>query len=108
VRVWVHLPDGPAKGMNVCADSFTELLQELDLPADSDYLFSTEAPTDAQPNPPSITEPELWGLAKNTHLYAFAPKPCIKFALQVRINPELTLESRCGICSQPLHTKSHQ
>jgi len=111
VRVRVFRADGPAKGEVVNCDSFAELLQELELPEDADLVFSLTAPSAEQPEPTPISEEQLWGLAKNTPLYAYKPAPVppckALFEVQVAFMPELTRADRCRFCTRLLSHPSH-
>lgn len=70
VRVRIFLPGvTEGRGRSVCGDCFTELFEGLKLPFDSNVRFSLLPPSEEQPNPPVITERQLWALAKNTALY---------------------------------------
>lgn len=109
VRVRVFLPGvTEGEGEKACGDSFAELFEELDLPADSNIRFSLQAPTAAQPQPPALTEPQLWTLAKNTALYAFHPQCALSRDVQLRINPQLKMTDRCVICSLLISDASHE
>jgi len=111
VRVRVFREDGPAKGEVANCDSFAELLQELELPEDADLVFSLTAPSAEQPEPTPITEEQLWGLVKNTPLYAYKPAPVppckAPFEVQVAFMPQLTRGDICRFCSRLLSHPSH-
>lgn len=108
VRVRVILPGLTEEhGVTVCGDSFEELLRELNQSPNSNFKFSLLAPTEAQPQPPALTESQLWGLAKNTILFVYRAKCSLPRHVQQRINPQLELTNTCVLCGQLLSHSSH-
>jgi hypothetical protein len=111
VRVRVFRAGGPAKGEVANCDSFAELLSDLEFDPDTEVCFGLTAPTEEQPEPTPITEPEFWALTKNTALYAYTPKPVppckAPFEVQQMFVPNLARTDTCRVCGRLLSHPSH-
>jgi hypothetical protein len=109
--VRVFRADGPAKGEVANCDSFAELLSDLEFDPDTEVCFSLTVPTEEQPEPTPITEPQFWALAKNTPLYAYTPKPVppckAPFEVQQMFVPDLKRTDTCRVCGRLLSHPSH-